>query len=561
MNKETLLRAHINRHSRLRYTVLNLALAKQTQPETDLVILLEDQLLVLLPVNATVGMRLSSLLTFCEDFFLFPPRDKQWSWNAKLALQLSFLLECLEQGSRDDFAGEAYIYLNGNFQKKYYPVAHQNQSAQPNHACLGIVGEDCRNVNPNLTHILNALGPHSLQNAELSLSPDQESYFRYNRQLDILGIGRGASEQKMSQGAMFEFTERWIAHLDPEDKLTAAYQDIAQDALRPDQIWGISPLQASSEFLGFRADLVIDWLPAMMGDQRKYIPLEMVNYLLDSKTSITNSSNSSGCALGNSPAEANLFSAMEIVERDALLTTWYSRSSPPRFTLNTVTCPRSLAIFKLFDLWGYELACFDMSLEWNVPSVLVVLAGRSEQQIACFVTSAAHLNPKIALHSALEEAKSLILTSERNYQRLCQQEQTPGDSDRLGPHQEQYLYYCNPKNRHHFDFLLNTPESLSYQAFLEKHPFQAATAIDLLAQVQRAFRQKGSELIMCDNTPPALRDCGLYSARSYLPNSIHLTFGARAPSIPEQRFHQAARHVDWMRAIDVPAQLQVHPLG
>lgn len=559
MNKETLLREHVNRHSRLRYTVLNLALAKQTQPETDLVILLEDQLLVLLPASSKIKMRLNSLLTFCEDFSLFSSRDKQWNWNAKLALQLSFLLDSLVQGSMDDFAGEAYIYLNGHFQKKYYPAAHQ--SAQRDSTCLGIVGEDCRNANPNLAQILNALGPHSLQNTELSLSPDQESYFRYNRQLDILGIGRGTSEQKMCQGAMFEFTERWVAHLEPEDKLTAAYQDIAQEALRPDQIWGISPHQANSEFPGFREDLVIDWLPAMMGDQRKYIPLEMVNYLLDSQASITNSSNSSGCALGNSPAEASLFSAMEIIERDALLTTWYSRSSPPRFTLNSVTCPRSIAIFKLFDLWGYELACFDMSLEWNVPSVLVVLAGRSEQQIACFVTSAAHLNPKIALHSALEEAKSLILTSERNYQRLRQQGQTPGDSDRLGPHQEQYLYYCNPKNRHHFDFLLTTPESLSYQDFLERHPFQAATAIDLLAQVQRAVKQKGSELIICDNTPPALRDCGLYSARTYLPNGIHLTFGARAPSIPAQRFHQAARHVDWVRAIEVPAQLQVHPLG
>lgn len=561
MSKEALLLAHVKQHSRLSYTVLNLALAKQIQSETELVILLEDRLLVLLPVTSKVAMRLVSLLQFSEDFSLFSPRDKQWNWNAKLALQLSFLLDCLAQEGVENFAGVAYIYLNGNFQKKFYPVAHSDQCLDSSNDSLGVVGEDCRNANPNLAHILNALGAHSLQNAELSLSPDQESYFRYNRQLDILGIGRGTTEQKMRQGAMFEFTERWVAHLEPENKLTAAYQDIAQDALRPDQIWGLSPLQANNEFPGFREELVIDWLPAMMGDQRKYIPLDMVNYLLDSKSHITNSSNSSGCALGNSAAEASLFSAMEIIERDALLTTWYSRSSPPRFQLNTVTCPRSIAIFKLFDLWGYELACFDISLEWNVPSVLVVLEGRGERQIACFVTSAAHLNPKIALHSALEEAKSLILTSERNYQRLRKQGQILGDSDRLGPHQEQYLFYCNPKNRHHFDFLLTTQESLSYPAFLEKYPFQEKTAIDLLAQLQQAIRNRGSELIVCDNTPSALRECGLYSARTYLPNSIHLTFGAHAPAIPAQRFHQAARHMNWMRAIDVPAQLQVHPLG
>ena len=561
MNKENLLREYLKQHSRLTYLVSELACAKNISTSVDLIILIENDLLVLVPIaitsNSSSATTLTKLLNFSEHFSLFSSRDRQWNWNAKLALQLNFLLDSFAQEGVAQFAGSVYLYLNGDFQRKYYP----SKAALASNDAFGPVGEDCRNVNPHLQQILNALGPNSLQNAELSLSPDQESYFRYNRQLDILGIGRGVTEQRMRQGAMFEFTERWVAHLAPDNKLSATYQDIAQNALRPDQIWGITPRQASTEFPGFREEQLIDWVPATVGDTIKYIPLDMVNYLLDSSTNIAESSNSSGCALGNSPAEASLFSAMEIIERDALLTTWYSRSSPPRFKLDTVTCLRCMAIFKLFDLWGYELFCFDISLEWEVPSILVLLKGRSEQQIACFVTSAAHLNPQVALQSALEEAKSLILTSERNYRRLCKQGQIPGNSERLGPHQEQYLFYCNPKNRHHFDFLLSTQESLDYQAFLEKHPFQAQTAIALLTQLQETVKEKGSELIVCDNTPSSLRECGLYSARTYLPTCIHLTFGPRAPAIPAQRFHQAARFIDWVRAIDVPAQLQVHPLG
>ncbi|WP_433518724.1 TOMM precursor leader peptide-binding protein [Nonomuraea sp. CA-143628] len=115
---------------------------------------------------------------------------------------------------------------------------------------------------------------------------------------------------------------------------------------------------------------------------------------------------SNGCAIGGCLAEAVFHGLLEVAERDAFLTTWYTRLPAPRVDLDSAadrSIPMTAARIR-HDL-GYEVMVFDMTLEQGVPAFWTMavdrVGGPGRPYTMC--GAAAHPDPEHALASALAE--------------------------------------------------------------------------------------------------------------------------------------------------------------
>lgn len=516
-------------------------------------VIASGETLALLPLRGAGGPELRAVREFSGGFSTFPRFARRWTWNAVLQIQLEMLLDAL--AAEPDGGGSLYLYLHGAFCRKYFPAARPAAAAPAKPSAPAAY----RAVNARLDDILAAFGSASLHGISLHATPGNDSYHCYAPHNRLLGIGRGTTEQQMRCGAIFEYCERWVAMTLPAPSVQGSYRSLREQALRPAQVLGLSEEQCQRLVPGFSADRTLHWLPARLEDsgESALVPLPMVNYLLDSSAQFSCYQNSNGCALGNSFAEAALFGALEIIERDALLTTWYSRSAPPRIGLARLPCSETAGLLMLLDAAGYEVRCFDITLDLPVPSVLVLMLGRGPGQLAAFVTAASHPDPALALRTALAEAQSLLGAAERNFARY---RQTPA-GQRQFRQASQALQYGDRALLHHFDFLRQAAPTLDYAEFIARYPAGPA-------HPQRAYRRlceqvgdAGYRLIAVENTPAMLQPLGLASARVFIPATTPMAFGVAQPGVPPQRLQRAARRAGWVRRDADLSSLLPHPLG
>ncbi|MFC0252244.1 YcaO-like family protein [Massilia consociata] len=525
-----------------------------------IVVLMRPDLLALIPVHGTDGAELD-LLSRCGDAFAaFPASQRRWSASAVLEVRLLAAVHAVaaQMAAGELARGDVSLYLNGHFEHKALAAA---SIAAP--AALAAPDESCRNPIRDPGGILRAFGTASVLDLSLDRSPDQESYYCYSRHTRLLGIGRGTTDRQMMLGAVLEYLERWAASSLPESAVHGAWRDFPGRALRPAHVLGLSEDVCAAAFPDFTEVRRMPWLPCTLehSGEEALIPVQMVNYLLPTDVPVGFNTNSSGCALGNCRDEAALFAALEVIERDALLLTWYSKSAPPRIVLDSISDQTTRELLMLLDLCGYEVRCFDVTVEFEVPSVMAVLLGREAGNLAVFVTAASHPSPVLALRSALAEAKSLIRTAERNFRRRqAALAAAQADHSVLGE-DNQLLYYAHREHLHHFDFLLAAQESLGYDDYLATYPFAAQRPAEAYRALKERMRALGYPLLVCDNTVPMMRPFGLSSVRAFIPGTINMVFGDHPIHLPQGRLARAAASRPWVRDVPVPVHPQLHPLG
>lgn len=530
---------------------------RRMAPAGTVTVLATPSTLALLPgENAACQAQLDA---FTGRFSAFPAFQRRWRWHAMLQAQLAALLARL--AAHEPERGCVYLYLEGAFSKRYFP-APAARAIATGHASGR---RDCRAGTADLDGALRVFGNASAQGLVLQPSPGGDSYHCYQPATGLLGIGRGSTDLQRMRGAVLEYCERWAGSTIPPAARQATYAELGEAAWRPDQVAGVPPGQMALLFPGFDAGQRIYWLPCRLvhAGVERLLPLPMINYLLAPGRPFSHGQNSNGCALGSTPEEAALFGALELIERDGLLLAWYSRSAPPRFAAASIASAALRQRYCQLALAGYDVLCFDITTEFALPAVMVLLLGRGEGRLAAFVTAACHPDPEEAMAAALGEAHSLVGVTERN---LARQRRRNGDAnlDHLRD-SAQAQFYGLASQRHHFDFLATAPETLAWQDFSAAHAHSADTALRGPAAAWQMLcghaARADYELVVADITPPGLPALGLHGARVFIPGTLPLTFGDKPLCLPPGRLARAARHCAWVDADADLSQPLLHPLG
>ena len=120
---------------------------------------------------------------------------------------------------------------------------------------------------------------------------------------------------------------------------------------------------------------------------------------------------SNGCAAGSTLEEAILYGFLELVERDGVALWWYNRvRRPARGRRPASRCPYWDEMQRYYrDELGRELRALDLTTDLGIPVVRGRLAAAGRRAVEDVIVGfAAHLDPRVALPRALQEANQYL---------------------------------------------------------------------------------------------------------------------------------------------------------
>ncbi|AWT44908.1 MULTISPECIES: TOMM precursor leader peptide-binding protein [Streptomyces] len=352
-------------------------------------------------------------------------------------------------------------------------------------------------------------------------------------------IGRAADYATSRTVAVLEGLERYAGlhrggTLPP---VRARYADVADQALYPPDL-GTHPEESyASEGFRYRPfdpGTEIDWVGAysFRRDGRVLVPEraafwgprhdDEISFFYDT---------SNGCALGNSVEEAVLHGLRELAERDAFLLTWYRELDVPEVALDGTSpaLDHLLAKSRLFT--GFDFRCFDATMEYGVPALLLTAENDSGDGPRLFAGCGAHPDPVQAVTGALHELVGTVLATRDAYERRRPDAlRMLADPFLIRRMEDHSTVGALPEARDRFSFLLDRPRTGAPVPLGRVRSTLRTQDADLRADLYAAVSgvlDCGLDVLVVDQTMPELRRNGLHCVRVLVPGLIPMTFGHR----------------------------------
>ncbi|MFU0442660.1 TOMM precursor leader peptide-binding protein [Streptomyces sp. BG2AG] len=418
-------------------------------------------------------------------------------------------------------------------------------------------------------------GPvHQILRTEESVHSLTSAYVTYGRHLRDGGYGRSVDFGSSERVALFEGAER-LASMSPTGRRTVLRASFAElgagRAVDPVRLGLPDPVHhghSASATVPYSPDLVLDWVHgwSLTRDRTTAVPEHVAYWDASPGRPRVVYECSSGCGLGNSPAEAALYGLFEVAERDAFLMAWYARTP-----LRRVAVPvDDLEVAHLVDraaLAGYRVSLFDATNDFRVPAVIAVARHRGEPASAprAFVAAGGHHHPRTAIRSAVAE----VVTNVVNAVHRHRAEPDMFDRRRLLPMLERPELVRTLADH----VAVNTlPEALPRLDFLDQDgpedpgdpngsdrpgadwrdvwpeaaaPEPVPDVRTLLEQTVTRLAGLGLEVIAVPLSESVVRDrLGLHTAKVVVPGSLPMTFG-----------HVNRRTLGLDRLLEVPFRL------
>jgi ribosomal protein S12 methylthiotransferase accessory factor len=317
----------------------------------------------------------------------------------------------------------------------------------------------------------------------------------------------------------------------------AAFADL-DDAVDPRQLLLHEPdayRQPGFPYVPFQPDLPVAWAEAydVTGDRDALLPFHVAYYGATREPALGPSfvyENSNGCALGAGPEEALLAALLEVVERDAFLRAWYSRTPLPELDLAGLTGSAALAVRTVAHRTGRTLRAFRAVGELGLPVVLLVSLSGDPGQPATLVTAGCALDTTGALLGAAHEMALVAPVAALNFgRRQPELHAMLTEPDRVRAMADHTLVAALPAARDRFAFLLDPPAPAT--PVEPTHRPRGDVAADLAALLAAA-RESGLRVLVVDHTTSELHRLGLTCVKAVLPGTVPMTFGHRHRRMP-----------------------------
>jgi ribosomal protein S12 methylthiotransferase accessory factor len=232
--------------------------------------------------------------------------------------------------------------------------------------------------------------------------------------METMSQGNAASidPKRAIMKAVGESIERYCpAHFKYEDFVLASYNDLDCEAVQPGDFALFSEKQYAEPdfpFTRLTDTTPLRWVSAysITHDQPILVPASFVHipYRFDPLHE-TPSHNpiSTGLACGSNLAPAICKGIQEVIERDAFMIMWQNQLPCSEIDLSTVNDPFIQSMLNELKVLPAECQAYLLPSDIEVPVIMVLLRGTSDQFPHSVVGVSADLNPNKALILALEE--------------------------------------------------------------------------------------------------------------------------------------------------------------
>lgn len=308
-------------------------------------------------------------------------------------------------------------------------------------------------------------------------------------------------------------------------------------------------------------DSRIGWVRAysLTFNRETFLPATLANLYYEPRTSADSFDLCpvSGYACGNTLEEALLGALCEVVERDALMISWYQRLPVPSLDLASLVSKTVREALSRFAHAPVRLYCADLTTDLEIPSVLVMMTSTHPGWPAAAVATAADSSYERAVLKALSElsrGRALALSyssAGRSLPRSPRDVRCPEDHG---------LYYAAPQALEHLDLLLRPRKTVNVPAIArEEVETDIKTELDTCV---RKLASCGLEVLAVEIGSQAIADQGLHVAKVVVPGMLPIDFGGSVPHHGGTRLYSAPKKMGYPLVGSRPADLNrmPHPL-
>lgn len=371
-----------------------------------------------------------------------------------------------------------------------------------------------------------------------------------------IGVGRTGYQDRDAAVAMIEAIERFAGYRPrgAREVLMSSWFELGDRAIDPNSLilHGEEQMKEPGFALGrFDPERAYGWVEgySFRRKEKVLIPEQAAFYNLAQAQAGTDDrflyESSNGCAVGGGFEEAALHGLFEVIERDAYLTTWYGRLSPPVIDIETVDDPHVCAMLLRADAAGYDLHVLDVGLGLPLPVIAVVMLSRySDAPFASLTATHAHPDPVHALRGALVEAltgirdvaPSAALDMHSRAQKMLD------DSSQVRRMEDHsILYSIGAATARLKPLLQKVPRPFhDHFARLQRLPFSIAGALEALVA---ATLQLADDVIVVDQSFGKLRALGLSCVKVIAPGLHTITFGHQYRRVSVSRLERAGANI------------------
>ncbi|MGW7444880.1 TOMM precursor leader peptide-binding protein [Kitasatospora sp. NPDC054795] len=335
--------------------------------------------------------------------------------------------------------------------------------------------------------------------------------------------GRAFTEEDALMSALGEAVERYCVAVPPRDIRIGPAAWLDGDVIDPRSLHLYSPEQYDRPGFPFRPyepDASYQWVPGRWSDGTGsvWLPAELVYYLPHSDRLAQGTTN--GLAAGRGREDAAFRATLEVVERDALLRMWSTRTTPPRISPDHVgeSCPATGQIGGLtrdLETNGLTVEFYLLPAAGDVPVVLCLGLGDGVLWPSVTVTTAAHPSARTALEKALLEQAQTALSLRAALSSGCSM---PSCDSEVRTFRDHALRYAAPAARHRFSFITRATDVVR----LGDLPVPPVTE----RTVQHLSRRMGMPVAIADITSNDLAPTGIRVVRALVPGLRPLYCGA-----------------------------------
>jgi len=323
--------------------------------------------------------------------------------------------------------------------------------------------------------------------------------------------------------AVGESVERYCSALYDERELRlATYDELEGDAVPPERFVLFSERQYREpgfRFAPFTRETPVRWVrgDSLVHNRPTWVPAQFVYvpYRREpSREPPLRELISTGLAAGPTLASAAYRGMVEMIERDAFSIVWHNRLPRPHIDLESVGDPFAEELLRAFRGVPVRLHAVLLTLDLDVPVVLVVMTSESDRPPLTTIGIGADLSPRRALVLALEEAGLGFIAVRWLAAGTPDYRPEPGYRDCVDLRRHALAHALDATLRPRIEFLTRPSETL---ALAELPDRSSESSVANLRVVASELGDKGFDVVGVDLTTPDVDEVGFKVVRSVVP--------------------------------------------
>jgi ribosomal protein S12 methylthiotransferase accessory factor len=366
------------------------------------------------------------------------------------------------------------------------------------------------------------------------------------------GSGAGLTAAQCLWATIGETVERYCAAIYFRDQLILrAYDELGHDALDPNQLVTYDKAQYSNPGFGFSkfdGAIPIWWTRgrSLRSKHDIWIPAQVAHFgFKPTEAERIVQHLSTGLGAGLSQAQAILAGTCEVIERDAFMLYWLTRTTPPKLDQAQLMLMSELCgVDGIIRHPTVDLTVFALPTEFDVPVFLGMIRPRGTN-IAVFGASC-HPDARLAFRKAVIEAAHTMTWAKDS----AAYGDEAADEGEVATFHDHARFYLQERNFEHLEFLLDSSrhnEILAQTAnnWLVSMGEQCVYSCEadyarLLEKVATSVYDSGYEITYLDTTTDDIRELGFTAIKALIPGLQPLYCGARNLSLDHKRLSRFA---------------------